>query len=657
MKMNARAHPNWLARAIIMQPWGDPGNEDRYVKDYPRYAARMKNMGFDTVCFIPPAGHNDVYKRHYTDEEFALAVKGYQRSGMRVLIYSCHLHVGHHPRWHQIAKAHPEWRFRDQHNKPVWLFGDYLLCPNNAGSFEISLAHTLDLVRRFQPDGIGMDNNSIYSNVTRSFCYCPGCREKFRAYIRQKYPRAAIRRLFKTDPDRIQIPRQRNLLYEEWVEWQYSAVREWTRRTTLQIRRLKPDCAVTCNTFYGMEGHGFRGSDDQCDFQDAVLSENGLSPFGLILKTKHAFALAPGLPVWQYIPTWKTVGETKGAKTELADTDRIKAGLAAILGYGANPWIVSYGLNITARRMTPQVHAMARYFQFYRRHRDYYAGSESYSRLGLLLSRQTRDHSPLYHPRPDEIYRKTQYAAMIKNHAWALMEMKIPFDIVVEKNLRNQAAMKKYDALLVPDAACLSDRDLRALKQYVRAGGRLITTAFTGSRDELGRPRARSWCRSLFDTCRARNKPSVAVGKGAIVFLPCLSPGDDIRLLKGYMFAGSQRFGLEDRDERLKGKLSQVEKILSVSNCPMCVSVNPMRQQRGKKTRYILHLVNRAAEGHMKNIGIALAPERGFAPRRVTVLSPDGADRKTSIPFTWKRSSGVSFVLPDFRIYSLIVVE
>lgn len=654
------AHPNWPAQAIIIQPWGDAGNEDRYVKDFPRHAARMKAMGFDAVCFIPPPGHNDLYKRHYTDKDFARAVQGYQRAGIKVLIYACHLHVGHHPRWHQLVREHPAWRFRDQHNEPVRLFGDYLLCPNNEPAFVISLAHTLDLVRRFQPDGILMDNNSIYGTVTRHFCYCAGCRAKFGDYIQRQYTRAAIRRLFQVDPDRIQIPRKRNLLYEEWIDWQYAAVRAWTRRTTLSIRRLKPDCMVVCNTFYGMEGNGFRGSDDQCDFEDAIISENNLSAFALILKTKHAFAIGGGIPVWQYMTTWKNLRRAKGAKTKLADTNYIKAGLAAILGFGAHPWIVSYGLNITAKRIVPQAQAMAGYFRFYRRHRDCYLGSVPYSRLGLLFSRQTRDHSPLYYPRPDEIYRKVQYAVLIKNHAWSLMEMKVPFDIVVEKNLLQCAAMQRYDALLVPEASCLSDRDVRALKQYVRSGGRLITTAFTGACDELGRRRSKAWCRSIFERCNVRHQQSMVVGKGEIVFLPFLSPGDDIRLSKGYMFAGSAKFGLEDQDNRMvkiKEQLGAAGSLLVVTNCPMCVSISTMRQQLGKKTRYILHVINRAAEGHLKDIGISLVPERWFVPRRVTVLSPDKAGRIMSVPFTWRRSRGVSFVLPDLKVYSLIVVE
>ena len=248
---------------------------------------------------------------------------------------------------------------------------------------------------------------------------------------------------------------------------------------------------------------------------------------------------------------------------------------------------------------------------------------------------------------------------MIQNHAVALMEMRVPFDIVVEKNLWNAPFMSKYKALLVPDASCLSDRDLRALKQYVRAGGRLITTAFTGSSDELGRPRAKSWCRLFFDKCSARNEQSVAVGKGTVVFLPFISPGDDMRLLKGYMFAGSRRFALEDRNRRqeeVKNQIGNPAKLLSVTNCPIGITVNPMRQKHGKKARYILHIMNRTGSGHTKNIGISLALKRGDKPRRVTVLSPDSG-REKLIKFTWNKSNEVSFMLPDFRIYSLVVVE
>ena len=649
--------PDWVKTAVIMQPWGDAGDEDRYVREYPLYAKRLKDMGFNTICFIPPAGHNDIYKRHYNDAEFAKAVKGYQRAGIRALVYSCHLHVGHDPSWHDLVKQHPEWLFQDQHGKPVWFCGDYILCPNNEEAFRTTLNHTAKLVRQFRPDGIMMDNNFIYGTTERNFCYCEGCRKAFGAHIRKRYTAAEIKKRFRKDPRRITIPKKRSLLYEEWIDWQYLAVRDWAKKTRSRLRRIKPDCAVTANTAYGLGGTWTRGSDLQFGYQDSVFNENGVATYGLAFGARYARSLGRGKPVWLYLSTWKSLNE-ETSQSELLDGAAIQGGVASTLAHGATPWIVSYGIDLSTR-LTPEVKAMERYLQFYRRHRKLYEGSESHAELAILVSRQTRDHSPVYRPRPDDIYRKALYSRVIQDHAFALTEMKIPYDIITERDLLEPQATAKYKTLLVPDAGCLSDRQVAALRRFVRSGGKLITTENTGVFDALGRRRARAPFRDMATQCRDRGREDAPLGKGSVSFLPFLAPPLTGNPNRGYLFAtmGKEHFRvLVPRLEKVREKAGPAGEVLSVSNCPVYVEVNPTRQRVRGRWRYVLHVLNHSLSGQLKNVRVSLRTPPRFRARRVRLLSPDARTGEKEIRF--QESEGrVNFTVPELKIYTLAVVE
>src|SRR5207249_1179913 len=80
---------------------------------------------------------------------------------------------------------------------------------------------------------------------------------------------------------------------------------------------------------------------------------------------------------------------------------------------------------------------------------------------------------------------------------YALLEGRFVFDFVHEGNL-DAANLQKYRALLIPNAAFLSDAQCEAIRQYVKNGGSLLATFETSRYNEWGEPRADFQLADLF---------------------------------------------------------------------------------------------------------------------------------------------------------------
>jgi hypothetical protein len=84
----------------------------------------------------------------------------------------------------------------------------------------------------------------------------------------------------------------------------------------------------------------------------------------------------------------------------------------------------------------------------------------------------------------------------------ALLEARIPFDVVLEHDL-TAARLKRYKAVLLPNVALLGDRQAGELTAYVKAGGSLLTSFETGLYDETGKPRGDFALAPLFQMHKA----------------------------------------------------------------------------------------------------------------------------------------------------------
>jgi hypothetical protein len=80
---------------------------------------------------------------------------------------------------------------------------------------------------------------------------------------------------------------------------------------------------------------------------------------------------------------------------------------------------------------------------------------------------------------------------------YALLEARLVFDLVHQENL-SVAGLRKYRALLIPNAAYLRDSECDVIREYVRAGGSLLATFETSRYNEWGDARPNFALSELF---------------------------------------------------------------------------------------------------------------------------------------------------------------
>jgi hypothetical protein len=95
-----------------------------------------------------------------------------------------------------------------------------------------------------------------------------------------------------------------------------------------------------------------------------------------------------------------------------------------------------------------------------------------------------------------------------------LAEARMPFDVVLERDLADPARLKRYTCLVLPNVALMRDAEIAGIKAYVAGGGSLIATFETGLYDENGKERADTPFAAMFGM--RRTGPREAFGRGAV---------------------------------------------------------------------------------------------------------------------------------------------
>ncbi|HUT73920.1 MAG TPA: alpha-amylase family protein [Armatimonadota bacterium] len=118
-------------------------------------------------------------------------------------------------------------------------------------------------------------------------------------------------------------------------------------------------------------------------------------------------------------------------------------------------------------------------FDFYMQDADLDEGAVSAAKIGLVFSWATRK----YFGRGDQ-----RWLEEFSGWARLLIEEHLPCDIVAAERT-TAADLARYDLVILPNTANLSDGFCAAVKEYVRGGGRILATAETSLGDERGRRR------------------------------------------------------------------------------------------------------------------------------------------------------------------------
>jgi len=468
---------HWTRAANILQPWGS--TQTVAIREAQQWAPRFANdFGFDAIIMLPPEAHNAITvgeaRMHegISDEQFANALQTYREKGMKFIMYSSVMHCGHGPAWQfgQLAKAHPEWSMRDADGGLIKRYGNAWLCPST-GALEYTLQYTADLARKFQADGVMLDNNSfMFSEAKQPTCYCGRCQEKFRQYVLERFKHEQMDEILGLTATEIRIPEHdQEPLWGLWLSWRKRVWAQVMEAYRAELRQINPDMVVLANTQY-LYGSWILAIDRQYEHEDAVLSESrGYDGTRMAAKMTLGQALAQGRPLWNYIGTFQDKDFRK-----LRPPERVRSICAASIGAGANPWIVFYGF--TGEDNEPSIKVLTEYMAFWSGHAELLGGGRDAAEVGLLFSPETRD-----------LYGRQMPQRWLQE---------LLGEGVAVRGLWEPRGCRSNDleglSVICAPARCLRQQSAQRLASWVREGGQLLVTPYTGWADEYGRQRSQS---------------------------------------------------------------------------------------------------------------------------------------------------------------------
>ena len=158
--------------------------------------------------------------------------------------------------------------------------------------------------------------------------------------------------------------------------------------------------------------------------------------------------------------------------------------LAQTIANGAVPYayILGHTANQLDRKNWPLLRQLLR---FHRDHERWYSGLESAAEALLVSPTQAEEAYGAEGEAKATAARRGAYRALVESH--------IPFDILPDSKLETADAdgrLARYKAIILPNAAALSDAQAAILDRFVERGGGLVATFETGAYDEQGRVRA-----------------------------------------------------------------------------------------------------------------------------------------------------------------------
>lgn len=389
------------------------------------------------------------------------AVEEGRRIGVKVVVmvghtankYLYHLHSD----WAQVNRngeiiVLEHIPFSLEHYEPEWP----QLCINSPFiehvKKEVVEAHSLGV------DGVFLDSFRYQPDIERA-CYCEWCRRRFR------------------EEHGYEMPKEPNWLDKRWRElweWRYKVVVERIKELYKLSKEIDPGKVFMYNSHPGgWAGRTNRVVEEARNYIDVVFaecSEADHQPPGFITEmTKLTRAMSGGKPVWSsrnYFHLYRTVMST----TPIV----IKQGLReAVLG-GGSPWALIF--SISYFQDPSSLDAIGEVFKQYEEIEEYLEDTEPYRFAGILVSNHTRDYYGREHPE--------RYVDGIRGMYYALIHSHIPVEFISEKDAVNPDYLSKYKVLIVPNTVCLSEEIGDSIKEYVRRGGKLLSTYLSSTRDK-----------------------------------------------------------------------------------------------------------------------------------------------------------------------------
>lgn len=406
---------------------------------------------------------------HVAQDHVQKELAEYRRLGVRVLaVYPPTLQgeaYAAHPDWRRITTPTTEIPSVDLQQHP---YGGMLCLLGPYGDFFIDVL--AEIVEKFQVDAFSFDGLH-YGGV----CYCQHCRENFRREMQADIPAVDL-----NDP-----------VFRRYQHWADRRLENLVRRLQTRLKGIKPDVAlVTWTTNAGRFGH-FRDIPRNMPARLNLLFDAPDQEFWLD-ETNRGATVIPALAnayIWACTnhrvafsePYLMSHGNPYGKDSFPAH--EVLRRVFLTMTHGASP-------SLAVIQPTSLQDAAYQALEEIQRRKAWLIDKRPEPWAALLVSDNTRVFYGRSAGQMEE-----RYLAHVCGAFRATLEEHLPTNLICDWNLSADAEgrdneLSKYRVLILPNAACLNDAQVAAVRDYVRRGGGLVATLDTSLCDDLGNARA-----------------------------------------------------------------------------------------------------------------------------------------------------------------------
>ena len=452
-----------------------------------RHGVTISEMGFvDPFCAYYDSRLLKKRSPHVPLDRLPQEIAEYQKLGVRILgVYPPCLQgevYENHPDWRRIATNTTEIPQIDiqafPHGGMLCLLGPY-------GDFFIDVL--VEILEKFPAVDAFSFDGLHYGGV----CYCEHCRKNYRKDTDAEIP-----------PTDMNNPEFRK--YQHWAD---RRMEDLVRRMQVRLKTIKPEVAlVTWTTNAGRFGH-FLSIPRNMPARMNLLLDAPDQEFWLD-ETNRGTTIVPAFAnayIWATTnhrvafsePYILSHGNPYGKDS--FPPQEIERRMMLALTYGASP---SIAVSQPAH-LQPDLY---RCLDEVQRRKPWLIDKTPEPWGALLMSDNTRN----FYGRAAGLVEE-RYMASVFGAFRTVVEEHLQVAVINDWNL-NAEDLAKYKVLWLPNAACLDEAQLEAIRNFVRHGGGLVASLDTSLFDEYGDPRPQPALADLFGI-EYRGLPAVTTPK------------------------------------------------------------------------------------------------------------------------------------------------
>ncbi|HEY4202328.1 MAG TPA: family 10 glycosylhydrolase [Devosiaceae bacterium] len=389
-------------------------------------------------------------------DPFGVLVNGARSLGMHVMA-----RVDPHAIHQDAADAHPEWIAvdKDGNKRRHWAFPEvWVTCAYGDYNQKFMPKVVEEITRKY-------DIDAIFANRWQGHgvCYCDSCQTRFKEFSGKALPMT-------TNAD--------DPAWQAWVLWRRKVLTDLIVDWDEVVKRVRPHASFIPNM----------GSASLQEFDLSIIEKH--CPFLVVdHQARQGVEVAwsagragkrmrAGFPERPAVLITSVGLEENRWKDSVQTGDEIQLWIDDGTVQGMSPWFTKFnGVIPDTRWIDPVSEAFGRHVDV----SELFEATQPEAEIALI------DPATTHRLWPREEHTRAEVHDLGFYHA--LVEARLPFEMITDQRLSAQA-LKRFKLVVLANAACLSDAQCAALREYVAQGGSLVASFETSLRDETGKTRS-----------------------------------------------------------------------------------------------------------------------------------------------------------------------